>query len=77
MERVGYHVPAWYRKLTNLTNSFYSSIMSYVGTRGSVVVKALCYKPEGCGFENHEVDDFFFNLSNPSGRTRAWSLLNL
>jgi hypothetical protein len=21
------------------------------GARGSVVVKALCYKPEGCGFE--------------------------
>jgi hypothetical protein len=23
----------------------------HTGVRGSVVVKALCYKPEGCGFE--------------------------
>jgi hypothetical protein len=24
----------------------------------SVVVKALCYTPEGCGFEIHQVKDF-------------------
>jgi hypothetical protein len=37
---------------------------------GSVVVKALYYKPEGRGFDIQL--DFFvvFNLSNPSGRTR-------
>jgi hypothetical protein len=26
-------------------------LVSRVGARGSVVVKALCYKPEGHGFE--------------------------
>jgi hypothetical protein len=26
-------------------------VTSLKGTRGSVVVKALCYKPEGRGFE--------------------------
>jgi hypothetical protein len=28
------------------------------GARGSVVVKALCYKPEGRGFDNR-LGDFF------------------
>jgi hypothetical protein len=28
------------------------SIIIYMGTRGSVVVKALCYKPEGRGFDS-------------------------
>jgi hypothetical protein len=37
-----------------------------VGARGSVVVKALSYKPEGCGFE-----------TNTSGHTRPWGLLSL
>jgi hypothetical protein len=43
--------------------------------RGSVVVKALCHKPEGRGFETDEVNDFV-KLPNPSGRTRPWSLLS-
>jgi hypothetical protein len=30
---------------------FYHIRMSRRGARGSVVVKALCYKPEGPGFE--------------------------
>jgi hypothetical protein len=45
------------------------------GARGSVVVKALCYKPEGRGFDTRWGD--FLNLSNPSGRTRPWGLLSL
>jgi hypothetical protein len=45
--------------------------------RGSVVVKALCYKPEGRGFDTRGGDFFFFNLPNPSCRTRPWSLLSL
>jgi hypothetical protein len=45
------------------------------GARGSVVVKALCYKPERRGFETREV--IFLNLSNPSSRTRPWGLLSL
>jgi hypothetical protein len=32
---------------------------------GSVVVKALCYKPEGRGFETQWGE--FLNLPNPSG----------
>jgi hypothetical protein len=35
-----YHVP-----------TSYIYIAAYSGAHGSVVVKALCYKPEGCGFE--------------------------
>jgi hypothetical protein len=36
---------------------------------GAYLVEALCYKPEGRGFESDEVK--FFNLRNPSGRTLA------
>jgi hypothetical protein len=36
----------------NLYNNLYIYIYIYVpGARGSVVVKALCYKPEGRGFD--------------------------
>jgi hypothetical protein len=45
------------------------------GARGSVVVKAQCYKPEGRGFDIRWGE--FFNLPNPSGRTRPWGLLSL
>jgi hypothetical protein len=41
-----------------------------LGARGSVVVEALCYKPEGRGIAPW----IFSNLPNPSGRTTAlWS----
>jgi hypothetical protein len=36
----------------------------------SVVVKALCYKPEGRGFYTRLNE--FLNLPNPAGRTRPW-----
>jgi hypothetical protein len=36
---------------------------------GSVVFEALCYNPEGRGFET-QWGDFFLNLPNLSGRTR-------
>jgi hypothetical protein len=39
--------------------------------RCSVVVKALCYKPEGRGVETRG-EHIFFNLPNPSGLTRPW-----
>jgi hypothetical protein len=45
------------------------------GTRGSLVVKALCYKPEGRGFDVR--CGVFLNLPNPSGRTRPWGLVSL
>jgi hypothetical protein len=41
----------------------------------AVVVKALCYKPEGRGFDTRS--DEFLNLPNPSGRPRPWGLLSL
>jgi hypothetical protein len=34
------------------------------------VVKALCCKPEGRGFDTRRGD--FLNLPNTSGRTRPW-----
>jgi hypothetical protein len=37
---------------------------------GNVVVKALCYNPEGPVFETQRGE--FFDLPNPSGRTRPW-----
>jgi hypothetical protein len=40
----------------------------YTGVRGSVVGMGLCYKSEGRGFDTGCSD--FFNLPNPSGRTR-------
>jgi hypothetical protein len=38
-----------------------------IGARGSVVVEALCYKPEGHGFETQcgELLFYFFNLPIP------------
>jgi hypothetical protein len=38
------------------------------GAHGSVVIKALCYKPEGRRFDTRWGE--FLNLPNPSGRTR-------
>jgi hypothetical protein len=45
------------------------------GARGSVVVKALCYKLEGRGFDSRCGE--FLNLPHLSGRTRPWGLLSL
>jgi hypothetical protein len=49
--------------------------LGHIGARGSVVVKALSYKPEDRGFDTLWGD--FLNLQNPSGRTRPWGLLSL
>jgi hypothetical protein len=43
--------------------------------RGSLVVKALDYKPERRGFETRWRE--ILNLPNPCGRTRPWGLLSL
>jgi hypothetical protein len=37
--------------LDNLAFAGFTLIFSFTGTRGSVVVEALRYKPEGRGFE--------------------------
>jgi hypothetical protein len=49
--------------------------MQHSWERGSLVVKALDYKPEGRGFETRWGE--IVNLPNPSGRTRPWGLLSL
>jgi hypothetical protein len=38
------------------TNTFIEPFYQAIGARGSVVVKALCYKPEGRGFDSDEVN---------------------
>jgi hypothetical protein len=49
-----------------------------MGARGSVVVKAVCYKQEGCGLETQWGGRIsFFNLPNPSCSTRPWGSLIL
>jgi hypothetical protein len=53
----------------------YKSFSSTKRACGSVMVKALCYKPEGQGFDTRWGE--FLNLPNPSGRTRPWGLLSM
>jgi hypothetical protein len=53
-----------------------SKLIININLRGSLVIKALCYKPEDRGFDTR-LGDFFLNLFNPSGRTRLWGLLSL
>jgi hypothetical protein len=48
---------------------------SKLGIRGSLVVKAVGYKPERRGFETRLGE--ILNLPNPSGRTSPWGLLSL
>jgi hypothetical protein len=43
--------------------------------RGSLVVKALDYKPEGRRFKTRWGE--ILKLPNPSGRNRPWGLLSL
>jgi hypothetical protein len=52
-------------------------INAFGGSSGSggVVVKALCYKLEGRGFETRWGE--FLNLPNPSCPIRPWDLLSL
>jgi hypothetical protein len=46
-----------------------------IGSRGSLVIKALDYETEGRGFETRWGE--FLNLPNPYGRIRPWGLLSL
>jgi hypothetical protein len=57
-----------YRWLVQLSQFTFPDLVFYG-------VKALCYKPEGRGFDSRWGE--FLNLSNPSGRTRLWGLLSL
>jgi hypothetical protein len=60
---------------SSLHPSSYVSYCQFFGARGSVVVKALCYKPEGRRFDTRWGE--FLNLPNPSGHTRPWGLRSL
>jgi hypothetical protein len=42
----------------------YQRVIAFVGTHFSIMVKALCYKAEGHGFETHWGERIFLNLSN-------------
>jgi hypothetical protein len=65
-----------YTKLRTLSFHNASSIRSIIiisiiiGGARSVVVEALCYKPEGRGIASRR-GEFFSNLPKPSGRTIA------
>jgi hypothetical protein len=45
-------------------------ICMWLGARSSVVGKAVCYKPEGHGFDFRWGE--FLKLPTPSSRTRPW-----
>jgi hypothetical protein len=63
------------RMQLNMCVPKFVNLVLVVGARGSVIVKALRYKPEGRGFDTRWSE--FFNLPNPSGRTRPWDLLSI
>jgi hypothetical protein len=46
------------------------------GARGSVVVKALCYKPEGHGFDNDEVNFLIYLILPAELDPRVYSASN-
>jgi hypothetical protein len=54
-----------------------ASDRSKYGAHDSLVVKALCCKPEGRRFETRWGEWIFFNLANPPGRTRPYGLFSL
>jgi hypothetical protein len=62
-------------KFSREVTLYFSIILCLTGARGGVLVKALCYKPEGCGFNTRLGE--FLNLPIPSGHSRPWGLLSL
>jgi hypothetical protein len=55
----------WYCLLEGWKKPDFAYEIRTYGERCGVVVKALCYKPEGRGFDTRWGD--FLNLPNPSG----------
>jgi hypothetical protein len=53
-----------------LSHNFRVSTSTVKGARCSVVVKVLCYKPEGRGFKTRWNEWIFFSLPNPCRSTR-------
>jgi hypothetical protein len=64
------HFLTFLSKFRNCSQSVHTRLLS-----GSVVVQALCYKPEGRGFDTRWGE--FLNLANLSCSTRPWGLLSL
>jgi hypothetical protein len=62
--------------LINQTSSQVKNMGDLHRASGSLMDKALCYKPEGSSFGTGEVNEFFI-LHNPSSRTELWGLLSL
>jgi hypothetical protein len=52
--------------------TFSVSVNRNTAASGSVVAKALCYKPEARGFDTR-YGDFYFDLAIPSVRPPLWS----
>jgi hypothetical protein len=59
------------------TQRFKQEMIEVTRARCSLVIEALCYKPEGRGFETRRDEWIFFGLPNPFNCTRPWGLLNL
>jgi hypothetical protein len=80
-------LPAWWQKKIQFPKRCFkilkkigiaqnnNNIYCLPGPRGSLVIKAVCYKPEDRGFDTRWVE--FLNFPNPSVLTRPWGLLNL
>jgi hypothetical protein len=64
-----------YMCVITILAEFMIDFRKQLGAGGSVMVKALRYKPEGRGFETRWGE--FLNLPNPSGRIRPWGSLSL
>jgi hypothetical protein len=47
------------RKEVNVPDVLCYDIFSHIGVHGGIVVKALCYKPPGCGFNSNGVTGIF------------------
>jgi hypothetical protein len=67
-----YCVGYCYQATTGEGSTDWERLLRTVGC--SAVVKALCYKPKGYKADELNV---FFNLPNPSGRSRPWGSLSL
>jgi hypothetical protein len=56
-----------------MKEALFPFVLSLSWARGSVVLKALCYKLEAGSIPDEVI---FLNLPNPSGHTRPWGLLS-
>jgi hypothetical protein len=67
--------PLFYASCYVLHAVLFKNTTHTFGARAGVVVKAVCYKPEGRGFDTEWGE--FLNLSNTSGRIGPLGSLSL